>query len=74
MRFVLLLLLLVASFHAYPQAGASVAPAPQIAARSWLLYDYNSGQTLASHEPQQRVEQDVAEHVAPQQPRGDHRA
>jgi len=56
MRLALLSLLLVASFHAYPQAGSEAPPAPQIAARSWLLYDYNSGQTLAASNPQLRIE------------------
>jgi D-alanyl-D-alanine carboxypeptidase (penicillin-binding protein 5/6) len=57
MRLSLFSLLLVASFHAYPQPAASaVPPAPAIAARSWLLFDYNSGQTLAANNAQQRVE------------------
>jgi D-alanyl-D-alanine carboxypeptidase (penicillin-binding protein 5/6) len=57
MRLVLLSLLLVASFHAFPEPAAPAVPAaPAIAARSWLLFDYNSGQTLAANNPQQRVE------------------
>ncbi len=57
MRLALFSLLLVASFHAYPGPAAPAVPAiPAIAARSWVLFDYNSGQTLAANNPQQRVE------------------
>jgi len=36
-------------------AAQSVAP-PTLAARSWLLMDATSGQILASHEPDMRIE------------------
>ena len=36
--------------------GLSLANAPQIAARSWLLVDVTTGQLLAAHEPDMRVE------------------
>jgi D-alanyl-D-alanine carboxypeptidase (penicillin-binding protein 5/6) len=35
---------------------AQSVPAPTIAARSWLLFDATSGQILASHEPNLRIE------------------
>ena len=57
MRLALFPLLLVVSLHASSQPAAPAAPsAPAIAARSWLLLDYNSEQTLAANDPQQRVE------------------
>lgn len=38
-------------------ASAQTLPdPPQLSARSWQLYDYDSGQVLASHEPALRVE------------------
>ncbi|HEX2530608.1 MAG TPA: D-alanyl-D-alanine carboxypeptidase family protein, partial [Burkholderiaceae bacterium] len=37
-------------------ALAQTVPAPTIAAKSWLLLDATSGQVLASHEPDMRVE------------------
>jgi D-alanyl-D-alanine carboxypeptidase (penicillin-binding protein 5/6) len=55
MRFTLFLLLLVVPLLPHAQQTAP-APAPAIAARSWLLLDFNSGQTLLEHNPQQRVE------------------
>ena len=55
MRPLLLLLLSVASPALHAQQGALPA-APAIAAKAWLLLDFNSGQTLAAHNPQQRVE------------------
>jgi len=36
--------------------GLALATAPQIAARSWLLVDVTTGQLLAAHEPDMRVE------------------
>jgi serine-type D-Ala-D-Ala carboxypeptidase (penicillin-binding protein 5/6) len=39
------------------QAPSISAPRPPgVAAKSWLLFDYNGEQTLAAHNPQQRVE------------------
>ncbi len=55
MRPLLLLLLSVASPALHAQQAALPA-APAIAAKTWLLLDFNSGQTLAAHNPQQRVE------------------
>src|SRR3954464_14177797 len=37
-------------------AGAQTVPAPQIAARSWLLLDATSGQIIASQDPDARIE------------------
>ena len=57
MRLILLSLLLAVSSHAHAQQPAlSVPPAPAIAAKSYLLFDFNSEQTLVAHNPQQRVE------------------
>ncbi|RZU00560.1 D-alanyl-D-alanine carboxypeptidase family protein [Rivibacter subsaxonicus] len=39
-----------------PAAQAQVPQAPEIAARSWLLLDLNTGQALGSREPDQSVE------------------
>jgi len=50
------LLSLLFAFAVTAQAALPVAPAPQIAARAWLLIDANSGQTLAEHLPDSRVE------------------
>jgi D-alanyl-D-alanine carboxypeptidase (penicillin-binding protein 5/6) len=36
--------------------GLALSTAPQIAARSWLLVDVTTGQLLAAHEPDMRVE------------------
>lgn len=47
-----LLLALAASAH----AALPVPPAPQIAARAWLLIDANSGQALAENIPDSRIE------------------
>ncbi len=52
----LLLLLLSALSPALHAQQAALPAAPAIAARAWLLLDFNSGQTLAAHHPQQRVE------------------
>jgi D-alanyl-D-alanine carboxypeptidase (penicillin-binding protein 5/6) len=57
MRLVLILFFLLAPFQLQAQPFSSADPAaPVIAARSWLLLDFNSGQTLAANNPQQRVE------------------
>ncbi len=51
MRLLLLLLLVL------PLSGiAQQAPAPAIAAKSWLLIDYTSGQTLAAQNADERAE------------------
>jgi D-alanyl-D-alanine carboxypeptidase (penicillin-binding protein 5/6) len=51
--FASLLLLINQSLHAAP----SIVPAaPAINAKAWLLIDYHSGQVLAEHNSQQRVE------------------
>ena len=57
MRSILLLLLSVhpAALPAQ-QIAFPVPPAPAIAAKSYLLLDFHSGQPLAAHEPQARVE------------------
>ena len=57
MRFVLVSLAFLASTHLHAQAPASAIPAaPAIAAKSWILHDFDSGQTLAASNPQQRAE------------------
>jgi len=52
----LLALLAVSPAFAAQQDPTADPPAPAIAARSYLLLDFNSGQRLASHDPQRRVE------------------
>ena len=37
-------------------ASAQSVPAPVLAARSWVLLDHGTGQVLASHEPDARIE------------------
>jgi len=49
-----LLLSFIFVFSAH--AALPVPPAPQIAARAWLLIDANSGQTLAENKPDERIE------------------
>ena len=57
MRFVLLSLVFLVSPHLFAQAPSSAVPAaPAIAAKAWLLYDFDSGQTLAATRPFERVE------------------
>ncbi len=57
MRSILLLLLSVfSSALSAQQAAFPVPPAPAISANSYLLLDFHSGQPLAAHEPQARVE------------------
>jgi D-alanyl-D-alanine carboxypeptidase (penicillin-binding protein 5/6) len=46
----------VAALFALPAAAQPVPDAPALPARSYLLYDYDSGQTLAAKEPALRVE------------------
>ena len=48
---------LLALVLALPLLAAADAPSPpQVAARAWLLVDYASGQTLASHNASERIE------------------
>jgi D-alanyl-D-alanine carboxypeptidase (penicillin-binding protein 5/6) len=47
------ILLLLLSFIVLP---AFAQTAPTVTAKAWLLLDYNSGQVLASHEPDTRLE------------------
>lgn len=51
----LLLLAFASSLHAQP-ATLPVPPAPAIAAKAYLLLDFNTGTHLAEHNPQMRVE------------------
>jgi D-alanyl-D-alanine carboxypeptidase (penicillin-binding protein 5/6) len=61
-RFTLLPFVLIATLIAAaplllaPPAAAQQVAAPTIAARSWLLLDVTSGQVLASHEPDIKIE------------------
>jgi D-alanyl-D-alanine carboxypeptidase (penicillin-binding protein 5/6) len=52
----LLLLLVLPSALPAQQELPAVPAAPAIAAKAYLLLDFNSGQTLAAHNPQARVE------------------
>lgn len=52
MRFVLSLLLAFVAFSATAQS----VPAPALAAKAWLLLDHGTGQVLAAHEPDTRIE------------------
>ncbi len=57
MRSILLLLLsVIPSALSAQQAAFPVPPAPAIAAKSYLLIDFHSGQTLAAHDPNARIE------------------
>ena len=53
MRFLYVFLLLLASASVSAQ---QVPSPPPIAAKAYLLTDFNSGQLLVSHNPQQRIE------------------
>lgn len=53
---VALLLWSVMGLSAVAQAQSAVLPPPALAARSWILYDQASGQVLAEHEADTRVE------------------
>lgn len=53
MRF---LLLALATFLGFNAAAADIPPPPTINAASWVIMDYASGEVLASHNPDQRVE------------------
>ncbi len=48
--------LFAALFFLSVQAGAQTLPAPTLAAKTWLLIDYATGQPLAASNPDQRVE------------------
>ena len=50
-----LVFLFLAAFSAMTQAQI-LPQAPTVAARSWLLLDYSTGQALASYNPDERVE------------------
>ena len=57
MRLILLSLLFAVSPHVHAQPPPlAIPPAPAIAAKSYVLFDFNSGQTLVAHNPQQRME------------------
>ena len=57
MRSILLsLLLLVSPFVHAQQSSLSGPRPPAVVAKSYLLFDFNSQQALAAHEPQRRVE------------------
>ena len=51
-----LLFLSVSTFLPAPASAQPVPTLPPIAAKAYLLADYNSGQLLVSHNPQQRIE------------------
>lgn len=53
---VALLLWSLMGLSAVAQAQSAVLPPPALAARSWILYDQASGQVLAEHEADTRVE------------------
>ena len=55
-RLPLLALLAVFPALAAQQDPSSNPPPPAIAAKSYLLVDYNSGQQLVAHDPQRRIE------------------
>ena len=54
--FVASLLLVLASSAYARQAPLPVPPAPPIAAKAYLLVDFNTGKQLAAHDPEMRVE------------------
>jgi len=57
MRIILFLISLgIAGASLAQPAGSSIAPAPHLAARSYLLLDYHSRQALAAHKADERVE------------------
>lgn len=51
-----LLLLLAATLAHTQQAALPVPPPPPIAAKSWILYDYQAQQLIASQNPNERIE------------------
>ena len=52
----MLRLLLALALAAPLAAAADAPPPPPIAARAWLLVDYQSGQTIAAHNAGERIE------------------
>ena len=56
MRFLLFTLALLAPGAGHSQQPPAFPAPPAIAAKSWLLHDFESGQTLAASNQQQRVE------------------
>lgn len=52
MRFIVILLCLLLPLS----ASAQIPPPPSLAANAWLLVDHNTGQTLVSHNPHERIE------------------
>ena len=56
MRTFLFLLSLLIAASAFPQTASIVPPPPALAARSYLLLDYHSQQTLAAQAANERVE------------------
>ena len=56
MRNFLFLLSLLIAAPAFPQSAPIVPPPPALAARSYLLLDYHSQQTLAAQAANERVE------------------
>ena len=52
MRFLVTLLCLLFSVSLYAQTP----PAPSLAANAWMLIDHNTGQMLAAHKPDERIE------------------
>ncbi len=57
MRLVLALVFLLFSRPLLAQQSAiPIPPAPAIAAKAYLLFDFHSGQLLVSHNPQERIE------------------
>src|SRR5262245_50704725 len=56
MRFALFSLALLAFSAAHAEPPVAMPAPPAIAAKSWLLYDFDSGQTLAAMKPLDRVE------------------
>lgn len=55
-RFLALLLLIVSPSLFAQAPGVPFAPPPALAAKAYLLLDYNSGQTLVAHNPDERIE------------------
>jgi serine-type D-Ala-D-Ala carboxypeptidase (penicillin-binding protein 5/6) len=57
MRHALAVLILIVAAPVFAQQTLlPPPPAPQVAARGYLLYDFNSGQTLVSQNPDERME------------------
>ena len=56
MKFLASLLISLAVAATSPSANAQNVPSPNVAARSYVLLDYQSGQILTSEKPAERVE------------------